>query len=79
MSLEIRKVMVFVIRCLANNDHDITHELDQIIAQGNQNALRNLEDLAEQKQMNDVLRIIRESLQGKMSTNDCFDTTFRFS
>lgn len=68
LPLEIRRVLTFVIRCLANNDHDIAHELDQINVQGNQNALRNLEDLAVQKQMVDALRIIRESSQGKMST-----------
>ena len=73
-SVEIIQALLFIIGFYTNHDPAITHELNQVIVNGqvNPNALSNLEDLIIQRQMLDVLQIMRQTLRGKMMTN-CLD------
>ena len=68
LSIEIIQVLLFVIRFFANNDEDIRHTLDEVLVNGevNRNALRRLEELLIEKEMRDVLQLMRETMRGKM-------------
>ena len=50
------------------NDADIAQQLTQILVNGevNTNELRNLEELLIEKQMREVLQLLRETMRGKM-------------
>ena len=69
LPLEILRSLIFVLRCLTNNlDHNPPDLLDQIMTNGhiNHNVLRNVEGLLQQRGKQDVVRIIRETLEGKI-------------
>ena len=69
LSLEILRSLIFVLRCLTNNlDHNPPDLLDQVITndQINYNVLGNVEGLLKQRRKRDAVRIIRETLEGKI-------------
>ena len=75
LSVEMMQALLFVIGFYTNHDPAITHELNQVIVNGvvNPNALSNLENLIIQRQMRDVLQIMRQTLRGKITTSYCLD------
>ena len=69
-SLPILQFLLVVIRYLASNHHDILHVADQAIVnnQFNEDAFTNLQELLQERQMLNVLHILRETIAGKMGT-----------
>lgn len=69
-SLPILQFLLVVIRYLASNHHDILRATDQAIVnnQFNQDAITNLQELLQERQMHNVLHILRETIAGKIRT-----------
>ena len=62
------RALLFVIHFYTSNDEAITHELNQVIINGqvHPNALWNLEELMIQRQRHDLRRIMQQTLRGKI-------------
>ena len=69
--LGIIRILLVVIRYLANNDRDISHLTDQVIVnnQIKQDAFSNLKELLIQREMHNVLHVLRETIRGKVTSN----------
>ena len=65
------RILLVVIRYLANYNRDISHLTDQMIVnnQINQDAFSSLEELLIQREMQNVLHVLRETIRGKMTSN----------
>ena len=80
-SIEMIQALLLEIHFYTSNDEDIARVLGHVLVEGqvNTNALKNLEELLIQKQMRNVLQLMRQTLRGKMRKSDCSDNAFKFS
>lgn len=69
--LGIMRFLLVVIRYLTNYDRDISHVIDRVIVnnQINQDEFSNLEKQLIQREMQNVLHVLRETMRGKMTGN----------